>query len=222
MHFTQFMQTSKTFLLLGLFLVTACAKKKQTTRPEHYLKRAYAVLDDQSPQALRQALVHLDEGLAVVQAPQLYGLKASILFQLGHTETAHELLARAITLCDHDPSLKSQLINNYACVLAQHGDYDQALRRFKDLALDPYYQTPEVAYLNMARAYAQQGAYAQALSSVDHALELERSFSDAWLMKAHLCVQLGDKPKARVALKELSLLEQDPHLEERYAALFKI
>jgi type IV pilus assembly protein PilF len=94
-------------------------------------------------------------------------------------DEAEQYYREAIALKDN----YSEAYNNLGTVFMRKQRYDEAIEMFKKAIDNLYYQTPEYAYFNMARAYEAKGQAQKAIEYYQMAIELRPQYYEpyAWL-----------------------------------------
>jgi len=207
--------------VLCLALVTilsACGKKPDAKLAQAYFKMAFYDLGDQGKGsgAYHDALKHINQALALAQRPEFYALKATTLLHLGHLDESAACFNQAFAR-QGDEELRAQISNNYACLLAQKGQLEQARALWLALTADPAYSTPEVAWVNLGRVYLDQGQAPLAAEAFKTAAMLAPNYLDAHFYCALAARDAGNEALARSQLDAVLSLEPD-HLPARALA----
>lgn len=188
----------KTFFYYSVICValglSACGKKKkdleQKKLAQSYFKLAYVELTDAQATAYhyKKALSYIDQALAIHADARYQGLKATLLFTLRQYDESRVFYELALADCS-DLTLKAELSNNYACLLAHQGQHERARELFLQLSTDRHYLTPEVALVNLGKIDIERAAYTSALGYFQRAIALAPEYLDAHFyvaMAAHL------------------------------------
>ena len=193
--------------LISIGLLTGCSKKKVTGVEGTNYRIALLDLNDYGhcEQGYKRCLVSIERGLAEQEDPLLYGLKGTCLFKLGNLAEAESSFVQALALCTN-PTMKAELQNNYACLLAACKRYDAAASLWQHLETSKDYLTPEVAFVNKGKMLAQQGNNVAALDCFKRAIDKAPQFVDAHYYLALGCRQVGEGEKARKAAQEVLAL----------------
>ncbi len=171
----------KVILLLFVALMVNNCHKKNKKLAHNYLRLAQSELDDHcpTPAAYKRALVHLDQALIHEKNDaMILAFKATILFKLSQLPESRTYFEQALH-APLDEHLRTDILNNYACLLAEQGFVDKALQLWTDLTNSPYYLSPEVAFLNCGKLHYHQGNKAQAATNFLAALQLNPDYLDA-------------------------------------------
>lgn len=141
--------------LVVLFLLSGCGGsfvKKKEMANSHFRQASLDIKDYHDTKnigALRKALNEVDKAVAFNPAPQILGLKATILLQLGELEQSKAVFERIINDKKIAHAKRADARNNYATVLYQLGQTALAQRIWLEVAHDSHYVSPEVAYFNL-------------------------------------------------------------------------
>ncbi|MEC9340314.1 MAG: type IV pilus biogenesis/stability protein PilW [Pseudomonadota bacterium] len=131
--------------------------------------------------------------------------KALLHQQLGQPGLAEKAFHKALELAPGDPRLN----NNYGVFLCERGRYADAHAHF-DCAIDnPFYTTPETAYLNAGSCSATAGEYQEAERYLLTALQLAPDSTRALLLVAEAKYMQGAYQPARAYLQRY--LTAAPH-----------
>lgn len=208
--------TSYGGLLICFFLFSACGKKKNEKLAQTYYKMSLLEVTDEekrntSPQhKYTQALLHIEKALEQEERPEYYALKATLLFNLGHHQTSKDVFEKALA-CRPSPVIRAEILNNYACVLAQMNNIKQAQDIWQELAQDKYYVTPEVAYFNRGKIALTQKNPTLAQKLFTQATNLAPNYVDAHYSRALAFYQLKNYKQAQKTLQTVLLLEPTHH-----------
>jgi tetratricopeptide (TPR) repeat protein len=191
-------------------VLTSCGGKQDNQQLAHtYCKMALNDMaeDGGAAHGYKRALLAIDKALDCDQRPEYYACKGAILFKLGDYVQSEHCYDRA--LAGHpDAPLASEIINNRACLCAQRNDYAAAKKMWHCLTRDTTYQTPEVAWVNLGKAYIKERNLAQAQQAFEHAVNLAPSYVDA-----HFYLSLVERERGehRLARREADLvLKMEP------------
>jgi Tfp pilus assembly protein PilF len=165
--------------LIGFF--SGCGKQERNKKLAitHY-KLALVELEDSSPGNMKykKALSHVDNAITYEHNAQYYALRATLLFLLGQKLEAKDIFHKALALCS-DSRVKTEIQNNYACLLAQGGRADEALVIWKGLEKSKDYLSPEVSLVNQAKYYVMCGEHEVAREKLVSAIDCAPSYLDA-------------------------------------------
>ena len=199
------------FFLSIVFL--GCRKKEvkgNKKLAQNYFKLAYVELSDPHVGIYhyKKALGYVEEALVQDRNAQYLGMKATLLFKLGQNTESLDFYEQALGCCN-DACLKTEITNNYACLLAQLGDYDKASGLFKFLSIDRYYLTPEVALVNLGKMSVEKKDYKQAQCYFQQAVTMVPSYLDAHFFLAWSAYLNKDVVLAKQEVKTLLYLDPD-------------
>ncbi|MFH1644516.1 MAG: hypothetical protein ABIA74_05065 [bacterium] len=195
-------------LTVFLLFFTTCSKKTNKKLANDYYKLSLLELggQDGNTESLKKALINLDLALNYDDDSKYLALKASILFKLNQLPDAkkifEQILAKKI-----DDGLKTEILNNYACLLAQLGNTGQALKIWADLQNDKNYLTPEVALFNQSKVYFELNEPQKAKGKLLQAVFLEPGYLDAHYSLAQIFVNLKEFDSAKKELTTVLFLE---------------
>ena len=164
-----------------IVLLSGCGKQKRNKKlgATHY-KLALVELEDMwaENQQYKKALVSLDTALSYEPNGEYYALKATLLFLLGQEVEARQIFHKALA-CSTDSKIKTEIQNNYACLLAQNGKADEALLIWEGLEKSKDYLSPEVSLVNQAKCYLSRGDHMTAHEKLQQAIDCAPSYLDA-------------------------------------------
>ena len=201
---------SRIWLLAGLVFCVACGKKPDKKLAQTYFKMAFLELADEHKEHARyqSALQLVNQAIAQASKPEYIALKATILLHMGHTAASVAAFDQALAL-PADEYLKAQIMNNYACVLAQRGDREKAHKIWQELAGSAWYQTPEVAWVNLGKLHLDGKEPGRAKEAFKMAGLLSPNYLDAHFYCAVAAKAAGDKILARNELEMVLKLEPE-------------
>lgn len=197
-------------LLCGLAL-SGCGKKNEKKRAAVYHQKsvehvAWAIQQPEQERAFFcKALDAINHALDLDHAPEYFALKGTILFKMGEFVQSERSFIEALKIIPSGP-LRCDVLNNYACLLAQMGRDEQALGIWRMLTLDEFYITPEIALVNQGRVLALKNDYQKAKEAFLKAISLAPDYVDAHYYLMSLAQQQGELNIAKqAALSALSL-----------------
>lgn len=205
------MKNKKPFYL-GLFsllcLMSNCGKRQNPKLAQEYYKMSLLELQEPTPtvMAYRQALQHINRAIEQEKKPTYLAHKATLLFLLQQEEESLDCFKKTLSL-RMDPALRTEIYNNYACALAQHGNREEALKIFEKLEYDKHYLTPQVALVNQAKLYCDQKKYGQAKQKLLEAIDLAPDYLDAQYYLAVVHYRLSEHKDALCAVEKTLQLE---------------
>ncbi len=187
--------------------VSGCGKKNTQVKSATLdYKMALLEISEGSSQSLKKALVLIEQALKNDPNPRYMALKATILLSLQHKQESLALFKQTLAACK-DEVLHAEIMNNYACALAQTGKEQEALGIWQQLENDRHYLTPEVAMVNQARVVVGLGDCGRAKKLLMQATALAPSYIDAHYFLALVANRLGDDGLAKNQLKTVLFLE---------------
>ena len=203
------------FFCVGLlfclaFLFTSCAKKNDKTLAKHYHKLAYVELTDgeSTEKSFKKAIAFVDKALSIAETSKFYALKATLLFKLGQLDESKKNFKKALQLCKNK-KIKPEILNNYACLLAQMGNTVKANQIWKELESDVCYLTPEVAMVNQGKVMLQKNDPGQAKIVFSRAVETTPDFLDAHYYLALSAYESKDFSLAKNEVSTVLMIEPD-------------
>jgi Tfp pilus assembly protein PilF len=185
--------------LVGLIFV-GCGGGKQNDAQlaQTYFKMAFADMAEENSMSLsmKRALVNINKALECDERPEYYAFKGTVLCKLGDYTQSEKCYKKALG-CQPDAILRAEISNNRACLLAQHKKYTAAQKVWRELIHDTSYQTPEVAWVNLGKIYAEKKKFKEAKDAFEHATMLAPSYIDAHFYLGLVERELGDRLHAR-------------------------
>ncbi len=210
------MKIIKHWQYIALFILTVlsnCSKRTidraTVTRAEEYYRLAQIELEEHgdNEQGRRRALHYFEEAFKLNQLPEYAASRATLLFRVRNYTAAQSAFQDLIADVKISDVMRSEVLNNYACLLAEIGRSEEALQLWDDLASQPFYITPECARINQGTIYVAQGDYQRAKMAYEAAISLAPSSTAANIKLAQLAIYyLEDSALARSALDRLLFL----------------
>ena len=194
-------------LVVFVLFFNGCGKKTNPQLAQNYYKLSILELgeSEQTPETMKKALNYVDLALSQDEDSKYLALKASILFKLGYIKDSKRIFKQSLSK-DLDPILKAETLNNYACLLAQKGKTDEALRIWQDIEKDKNYLTPQVALFNQSKVYFEQDELKTAKEKLIRSISLEPSYIDARYYLSQVFVKLRDFESAKKELTTVLFL----------------
>lgn len=155
-----------------------------------------------------RALSYIREARALRELPSYIALSAHLLTRLGRVELALREVELFFSGKQKDESLRLEMLNTYACLLAMQEKFEEACALWQELANNPSYATPECAFYNAGMLSMKTKNIDRARTYFDDALSYNPSFIAARLARAQLCVG-PDTCQARSEVDAVLFL--DPH-----------
>ncbi len=128
--------------------------------------------------------------------PNVHAALALLNERLGNTPKADEEFHTALTRAPHNPDIR----NNYAVYLCRTKRTDQGVRELLDVAHDPLYSTPEVAYTNAGVCLRSEHRNAEAERAFLAAIALRPGFAEAVFQLASLELERNLLSSARTRI----------------------
>ena len=191
-----------------LILFTNCGKKQNEKLAINYYRLSTLELeeDELSAHNYRKSLYHIDMALQQDLKPDYLARKATLLFLLKKEEESFGLFEKLLKM-NIPLKIKAEIGNNYACLLAKWNRKDKALKIFEQLEQNKDYSTPEVACVNQAKIYCDDGHYDQAEKKLLQATKIARDYVDAYYYLGVVCYLKYDYSKAFNAVEKTLFLE---------------
>jgi type IV pilus assembly protein PilF len=143
---------------------------------------------------LERAREKLDRSLAEdPNNPNAHSVYALFYERVGDLKKADAEFHTAMRLAPNDPDQ----LNFYAVYLCRTQRTDQGLARLQEVARNPLYRTPEVAYTNMGVCLRSAHRDDEAIAAFGHALQLRPDFAEAVFQLADTDLTHGRALEAR-------------------------
>ena len=150
---------------------------------------------------LQQAKAKVEKSLVQDPRNPLANNLQGVVFQrLDEPRKASVHFRRAVDLAPDEP----EYANAYGVFLCEQRQYDEGILQFLDVAKNPLYRTPALAYENAASCALQAGKTGIAESNLIRALSIRPRFASAQLALAKL---QADEGRAADAMDSLQVLE---------------
>ena len=200
-----------------------CGKKNNTKLAKTYFKTAFMELaeDRKGNARLQAALQQINLAIEQSAQPEYLALKATILQYQGHTRESISFFNKALAL-PMEPGLKAQIMNNFACVLAQSGEPVKAKTIWQDLAASTWYPTPEVAWVNLGKMHLEDNDPVRAKEAFKTAATLAPQYVDAHFYMAVAAQAAGQKAAAVEGLEAVLKLEPEHKQALAFAEKFDL
>jgi len=156
----------------------------------------------------RRSLQYITKALSQEVNPCYLAHKATLLFLVGNQEESMEYFNRALSL-SMSSSVRAEILNNYACLLARSGKKEEALRLFMQLENDKAYLTPEVVLVNQAKIYYDSGNFEVAKRKLMHAAVVAGDYVDAHYYLALTWHRLQDQENCLKSIERTLALEPE-------------
>ncbi len=206
-----------------MLAVAACSKKDDKKLARTYFRTAFLELADDRKGSgrLQAALQNINRAIDQSEQPEYYALKATVLHYLGHATESMKVFSNALAL-PMDQGLKAQIMNNYACVLAESGETARAKKIWQDLAASSWYATPEVAWVNQGKLCLKDGDPVRAKEAFKTAAMLAPNYLDAHFYCAVAAQAAGQLSVAKESLQTVFKLEPDHEQALAFAEQFAL
>jgi tetratricopeptide (TPR) repeat protein len=222
----------KFVIFFSAIMLCACSGKKQKQvllAKNHYRQAANEMqtfFEKNDTAALRRALNEIDASIEHDPAPHTFGLKGTILLQLGELNACLPCFEHVFNNKKVAKSKRADAQNNYATALYQLNRTQEAQQTWINLTTNPHYISPEVAYFNLGlthlnealkkshdqHTYTQKDVYHSLEYSITYfrqALSISKEYIDALFFLGQALIARGRLPEARDCY--ISLLISSPH-----------
>lgn len=204
-------------IIMWTFFLSSCSKKEPVRDAEFWYKKSLQELCLSQPGeiAWRTALGSVDKALILDRTRERYWvLKGTLLLKLGMPQMSRNAFEEALRYVVV-PALRAQVLNNYACALAELGDEQKAFSLWKEALATPTYQTPEVVYCNQGQYWLAKQEYDKAIIAFDRAIQISGEYSDAYFYRALSHYKLKQYRQAQDVIT--TLLAFDPNYQPALA-----
>ncbi|MDR3568704.1 MAG: tetratricopeptide repeat protein [Syntrophobacteraceae bacterium] len=133
--------------------------------------------------------------------------------QRGFQGEAIRHIQRALTIKPDYP----EALNAMGYMYAMTGQFDLAKAAFVKALNDPFYQTPQIAALNLGELYQKRGDSSQALAYYRQAVKLDAHYAQAWYRIGRILEQTGKNEQARIAYE--TAVRDSPELAQAHLRL---
>lgn len=191
-----------------------CSKRRPQKLAQMYHQQsvAHAALAMSVPEeeavAYRRSLDAIDKAIELDDRAEYKAFKATVLFKMQQFTLSERLFEQALQKVDSG-ALRGEILNNYACLLAQTGNVDRALHMWQELGHDEHYPTPELAFVNQGRIFALKDDYPKAKESFLKALALAPDYVDAHYYLMLLAKDHGETHLAKQSAQAALYLAPD-------------
>jgi Tfp pilus assembly protein PilF len=173
----------KTFLLLLVQVITipGCGPKQNKKLAKNYYKISVLDLQEKNPTEMdyKKSLKNINLALRHEVDPCYLAHKATLLMLIDKKDESKKLFWRALDVAKND-SIKTEILNNYACLLCKYGERAKATEIFKNLESNKDYLTPEVALVNQAKILLDDGQIKKARNKLAQAVDKSPLYVDAY------------------------------------------
>ncbi len=198
------------FVLAVCMWVAGCKQNKQKQDAAFWYDQSLRELRaEQGEVPCRKALCSLEQALALDATNSDYwSLKGSLLLLLGMPQMSTESFEKSLSLAK-TPSKRAEIINNYACALAESGYEEKAFSMWADVLSEPSYTTPELVYCNQGQYWLRQSKTDKALPLFQKAIKIAEDYSDAYFYLALTAYQEKKYSYAFSVLMNLLAFDED-------------
>ena len=203
------MQKRFLFLVLFFLFLVGCGPKKNTKLGMEYYKMSLLELEDENSRShgYMRALEYVNRALEKDTKPVYLAHRATLLFLLGREDESCVCYREALSL-PMNSCIRSEILNNQACLFASGGRVDEALSIFEGLESDKRYLTPEVALVNQAKIYYERSEFGKAEQKLVSAVSVAPDYVDAHYYLGLVCLSLHRHEKALESVDEV--LRREP------------
>ena len=200
-------------ICLVFFLITCflgCTKEDKNSKlAENYYKLGVLELEegDAIERTYKTALGSINKAIELHSKSEYLALKATLLFKLDKEKECFDFFAKALA-AKPEPKIKTDILNNKACLLAQIGLKNNQQQKMKQafdiwsaLEEDMDYLTPEVALVNQGNVCFVQKNYELAKNKFKQAVQIAPNYIDA---RYYLAVAAYGAQDLEVAKNEIS------------------
>ena len=110
-----------------------------------------------------------------------------------------------------------EALNALGYIYATTGQFDLAREAFEKAMNDPFYQTPQIAALNLGQLYEKHGDFSKALSYYRQAAKLSPHYAQAWYRIGTMLERSGNNDEAKAAYE--TAVREAPDLAEAHLRL---
>ncbi len=203
-----------TVLLMVILFIPACAHRKKNV--EHYYAEAAKSAEAHN---FPKAIEYANQAIMLQPSSRSFALKATVLYQNGKLQESKKTFEVALQQKNISPVTQTNILNNYAAVLARLGYNKRAQIIWQNLIKDKSYTTPEVAWFNLGilsweesnrlKKKSPKRALRVAQAAVNlfsKAIAVEPAYVDAYFFKAQILVAYKKKKEAATLLKKVIAL----------------
>lgn len=174
------------FMMIGIIFFTGCGKKKPVQDADFWYKQSLQQLQLEPAGELgwRKALGSLEQAIILdAKKCEYWSLKGSLLLLLEMPMLSIDAFNVALKNST-TPGKRAEVLNNYACSLAQLGREQEAFAAWQEALNTSSYLTPEVVYCNQGQHWLRKKEYEKSLIAFEKAIRLANEYSDAHFYKA--------------------------------------
>ena len=197
-------------IFLSALFFTSCSKKNKNKKlAQNYYKMSILDLEDENltEKNYKKSLQNIEAAIKEDPDNSIYlAHKATILFLLKKSDESEKIFQKALSV-KSPPTTKTEILNNYACLLASSGKSEKALKIFEQLENDKNYLTPELAQVNQAKIYYEKKDYPIAKTKLAKAIRNSDDYVDAHYYLGVVSFLTNDFETSRQAMEKTILLE---------------
>ena len=153
-------------------------------------------------------MLNIEKAIEAEKRPEYLALKATLLFNLSYYQESQKEFKEALAL-SKDPHLKTDILNNFACLLVQNNKKNDALKIWHDLQNNKDYLTPEVAFVNEGKYWFDNNQHNKSKECFIKAVNIAPQYVDAHYYLAICAHKLKDVSLAKNELGTVLFLEPE-------------
>jgi type IV pilus assembly protein PilF len=145
---------------------------------------------------------------------------ASIQYDLGLAYNLRGFDAQALEHIQKALKIKPdypEALNTLGYMYATGGQFDLAKEAFEKAMNNPFYQTPQMAALNLGELYEKRGDSRMALAYYRKAVKLDAHYAQAWFRVGKMLEKTGSNEEAKQAYE--TAVRESPEMAEAYLRL---
>lgn len=201
-------------------LLTACAPKQNFRLSKNLYDQSLLEFKQKN---LKKSLQLVNEALEKYKTPQALSHKAILLYQIGKPNESAQIFKQVLNDSKLPPSLKPDILNNYACSLLSLNKKLEAKKIWQDLTTDANYLSPEVAWYNIGllelmdakNKIPNQSYLEKAEESFTNAINIAKEYIDAMFYLAITQIMLEKNQEGKQTLIELITIAPE-HTSAKY------
>jgi tetratricopeptide (TPR) repeat protein len=215
----------KIFFLSICLIISSCKKQQNINLAKNLYEQSIVEAEDGN---LKNALQIINKSIEMKPSLNSYALKATILYQLKEYQESLPIFQKIISNKKFSATLKTDVMNNYACTLLALNKKEQAKIIWNELVTDKHYLSPEVALFNLGLLEFKESLnnnldkhnLEKAKDFFSKAINISQEYVDAYFYLSLVLFYLNDLKNAKKVT--LSLLGVSPEHEAGKALLNKI
>ncbi|MDR3646876.1 MAG: hypothetical protein P4L22_05050 [Candidatus Babeliales bacterium] len=215
----------KIFFLSICLFISSCQKKQNVNLAKNLYEQSIIEAEDGN---LKNALHIINKSIDMKPNLNSYALKATILYQLKEYHESLPIFQKIISDKKFSSTLKTDVMNNYACTLLALDKKHEAKEIWHQLVSDKNYLSPEVAWFNLGLLEFKEGLsnnlnktnLEKSKQFFSNAVNISSEYADAYFYLALVLFYLNELESAKKVT--LSLLGISPEHEAGKALLNKI